>query len=384
MTEKRITWKSIVEIFKQTGQNFVANSVPQLAGSLAYATIFSLAPLFLIIITVAGKILGPSAAEGKIFEELKDILGAETAQQIQSMIANVWQHGGGSIWSTILGVIVLIVGATSVFGEIQRSINHIWSIRPNPKRGWVRMLKIRALSFSLIITMGFLMLVSFLISALINQISTLLIEQFPGVTPLIFEVINIVLTITVITALIAVIFKFLPDARIKWRDVMTGALATTFLFIIGRFGISYYLSTSNVGNVFGAAASLVLLLMWIYYSALILYFGAQFTKTWAIYFGKKIYPSSNAVSVRTIEVEQENEPLAYKSTLKVEPTDAPLLQTIEEEIKDNFTHKELGIAESKSNTRTTSKKSNSAGDWLALAGLVLVSNFIKRRRRIGR
>lgn len=210
--------------------------------------------------------------------------------------------GKGHI-AAIIGVVSLLLGATSVFGEIQDSINTIWGVKPKPKRGWLLLIKNRFLSFSVIISLGFLLLVSLGISSLVDAFSHRLIMRFPDVTVIVFYAVNLIITFSITSLIFAVIFKVLPDAVIKWKDVMTGAFFTAVLFMLGKFGISYYISKANVGNTYGAAGSLIILLLWIYYSSLILYFGAEFTKAWAVKYGSAIYPATYAVTTKVVEVE---------------------------------------------------------------------------------
>jgi membrane protein len=196
------------------------------------------------------------------------------------------------------------LGATAVFAEIQDSINTIWGLKPKPKKGWLKVIINRVLSFSMVVSLGFLLLVSLAVSAAVEGLSKRLQHIFPDVTVVIFYIINLVISFIVITVLFSVIFKVLPDARIKWKDVLPGAIASTLLFMIGKFAISFYISKSNVGSTYGAAGSFVILLLWIYYSSIILYFGAEFAKAYAVNYGSEIRPSDYAVSIKNVEVEK--------------------------------------------------------------------------------
>lgn len=232
-------------------------------------------------------------------------VGPDTALQLQQIITNASLEGKGTV-SLIIGIITLIIGATSVFAEIQDSINMIWGLKPKPKRGWLKMLQNRLLSFSVIVGLGFLLLVSLSVSAIVEGLNKKLQSIFPEVTVVVFYILNLVITFSVITVLFGAIFKVLPDAKIKWKDVLAGAIATAILFMLGKFAISFYISQSNVGSTYGTAGSLVVLLLWIYYSAVILYFGAEFTKAYAIRYGSDIHPDHYAVITKTVEVEQEH------------------------------------------------------------------------------
>ncbi|RYF99034.1 MAG: YihY/virulence factor BrkB family protein, partial [Chitinophagaceae bacterium] len=203
----------------------------------------------------------------------------------------------------IIGIVTLLIGSTTVFGDIQDSINTIWGLKPKPKRGWLKMLQNRFLSFSVIISLAFLLLVSLSLTAVLDGFSSRLQARFSEVSVIVIYIINQVVTLAVISLIFGVIFKVLPDAIIKWRDVILGAVVTAVLFMLGKFGISIYIGQSDVGSTYGAAGSLVILLLWTYYSSIILYFGAEFTKAYAIAYGSEIHPSHYAVTTREVEVE---------------------------------------------------------------------------------
>ena len=196
-----------------------------------------------------------------------------------------------------------MIGATTVFGEIQDSINDIWGLKPKPKQGWLKLIKNRLLSFGIIASLGFLLLVSLAVTAVVEALGKRLEAAFPDVAVVVFYIINLILTLGVTTLLFAVIFKVLPDAKIKWSDVWAGAITTSLLFLVGKFAISFYISKSDVGSTYGAAGSLVILLVWIYYSSIILYFGAVFTKAYAVKYGSAIKPNDYAVTTKKVEIE---------------------------------------------------------------------------------
>ncbi len=314
---KKISFKGVVEIFKNAFSGFSDDKVTKLSGSLAYLTLFSLAPLLMIIISLCGFFLGKEAIEGKIYGQLSGFVGSDTAAQLQGIIKNA-SLAGKSKLAAIIGGITLLVGATAIFAEIQDSINSIWGLKPKPKRGWLKMLQNRFLSFSVIISLGFLLLVSLGVSSIIDGFSDRLEARFPDVTVAVFYVINIAITLLVTTLIFAVIFKVLPDAKISWNDVIAGAIATAILFMIGKFGISFYISKSNVGSTYGTAGSLVVLLLWIYYSSLILYFGAELTKAYAVKYGSPIHPNDYAVTTKMVEVETGGKSIQAKEDLQIE------------------------------------------------------------------
>lgn len=312
---KKITLKGLVEVWKNSFVAMGDDKITKMSGSLAYYTVFSMAPLLVMIISLCGIFLGREAVEGKIVSQLSGFVGVDTAVQLQQIIKNA-SLAGKSTMAAIIGGITLIVGATSVFAEIQDSINTIWGLKPKPKRGWLKMIQNRLLSFSVIISLGFLLLVSLAVTALIDGFSERLRAHFPEVTIVVFYIINILITLIVTTVIFGVIFKVLPDAKIKWKDVLAGAIATSILFMLGKFGISFYISKSNVGSTYGTAGSLVVLLLWVYYSSIILYLGAEFTKAFAVKFGSAIHPNDYAVTTKIVEVETGS-----KSVQSVEKTD---------------------------------------------------------------
>ena len=289
--------------------------MPKLSASLAYYTVFSLAPMFIIIIFVAGLVLGQEAAQGQIQTQLAGFIGSSEATQIQEMIKNASINDKGGI-PLIIGIVVLLIGATTVFGEIQDSINDIWGLKANPKAGFVKLLLTRLLSFGMIATLGFLLLVSLAATAIVESIGGRLQSYFPDAMVVLFYIINLVLNLAVVTTLFAIIFKVLPDAKITWKAVWPGAITTAILFMIGKFLISVYISKSEIGSTYGAAGSLAILLVWIYYSAMILYFGAEFTKEWALQHHTEIRPNQYAVWEKKVTVGGQEE--GRQGTLKEE------------------------------------------------------------------
>lgn len=300
---KKFSFKGLWKALKHSFNCFSDDKVMKLSASLAYYTVFSMGPLLIVIIYLCSLFFGREAIEGSIYSQIESFVGSDTAKQIQDIIKNASIGDKGNV-AAVIGVITLLVGATSVFAEIQDSINTIWGIKPKPKKGWLKLLVNRLLSFSVIVSLGFILLVSLGISYIIEALSESLARAFPDMTVVIFYVVNLLLQIAVISVLFGVIFKVLPDAKIKWRDVKAGAFATALLFMLGKFAISFYVGQSEVGSTYGAAGSLVVLLVWVYYSSIILYFGAEFTKAYAVQFGSAIHPNDYAVITRQVEVEQ--------------------------------------------------------------------------------
>ncbi|HEU4901930.1 MAG TPA: YihY/virulence factor BrkB family protein [Flavisolibacter sp.] len=301
--QKKLTPKGIWNLVKQTFNSFSDDRIVKLSAALAYYTVFSIGPMIIVMIYVAGLVYGREAIQGNIFHQLQGLIGADAAGQIQEMIKNAALNNSGPVAAAI-GIATLLIGATSVFAEIQDSINMIWGLKPKPKKGWLKMILNRLLSFSIIVSLGFVLLVSLVINGLIEALMDRLQARYPNVTVVVLYVLNLVITFSVITALFSVIFKVLPDALIKWKDVMVGSMVTAILFMIGKFGITFYIGQSNVSGTYGAAGSLVVLLLWVYYSAIILYFGAEFTKAYATDYGSLIRPSGYAVWVKNVEVEE--------------------------------------------------------------------------------
>lgn len=290
-------------VLKRAGVDFIEDHGMKLSASLSYYTIFSIGPVLIIMISLAGLFYGREAVEGKIYYQLNGVLGSNAALQIQEIIRNI-EHSQLSTSGAVLGIAILLVGATGVFTEIQDSINYIWSVKAKPQKGWLKLVVNRVISFSLIVSFGFVLLVSLIIHALVDLLYDNIINLFDEATVYIFQAINYVFLFVIISTLFAIIFKVLPDARISWRDAFVGAAFTAALFMIGKYLIGLYIVNSNVGVTFGAAASIVLILLWVYYSSIILYFGAEFTKVYALTFGAGIEPDKTAVFIVKQEVRE--------------------------------------------------------------------------------
>jgi len=303
--------KKLIKLFKNTGEGFIDDNAFKLAASLSYYTIFALGPLLIIIISLAGIFFGKKAVQGKIYYQINGLVGSEAALQIQEIIQNI-QQSQTSTMGAIVGSIILVIGATGVFTEMQDSINFIWSVKSKPKKGWLKFLGNRLLSFSLVVGIGFILLVSLVLNALLNLLSDRLTKLLSEYTVYLFNTVNSLIILVVITGLFAVIFKVLPDAIISWRDALTGAMLTAVLFLIGKSAIGYYLSKANLGITYGTAASIIIILVWVYYSSLILYFGAEFTKMHALQHGAGIKPKETAVFI--IKKESKEVPTSYLDT----------------------------------------------------------------------
>ncbi len=305
LMKKKITIKRIWEVLKNCFKGFSENKIPKLSASLAYYTVFSIGPLLMVVIFLSSFFFGREALEGTIYGQTRNFVGEDAAMQIQQILKNA-TISGQSTFAAVIGIVTLVIGATTMFAEIQDSINMIWGLKRKPTAGWWVLIKTRLLSFGVIGSLGFLLLVSLSVSALLETLSGRLSSYFPHITITLFYIINIIISLAVVATLFGVIFKVLPDAKIKWKDVLAGSITTAILFLLGKFAITFYISKANIGSTYGSAGSLVVLLVWIYYSSFILYFGAEFTKAWAVKFGHEIDPNEYTVFAKKIEVQEEN------------------------------------------------------------------------------
>ena len=293
--------KSFFKVLKQTVDGFLEFKVLKISASLAYITVFSLAPLVLVVLFIFDFFWGRELIESLIFDGAKDYVGTATATQLKDMIKHLTLSNNSTI-SAVIGIVSLVFGATSLFAEIQDSINTIWGVRPKKQSGLWLFVKNRLLSFGVIGSLGFILLVALGFSTFLESLQTYLAAKLTISTVYLIYGINIVFTILITSLLFAAIFVILPDAKIKWRQVRLASIATTILFLIGKFGISFYISSSNINTVYGAAGSIVVLMLWVYYSSVILYLGATFAKYYAIEFSDAIEPSEFAEIVTKVEV----------------------------------------------------------------------------------
>jgi membrane protein len=324
----QLSLKDIWFILKQSFTDFIGNKVFKLSAALAFYTVFSLPAMLIIVISVSGVFYGREAIEGTLYHQIATFVGTEAALQIQQTIRAA-ALSTSSYFATVVGIITLVFGATSVFGEIQDSINYIWKLKAKPRkgRGFLKMLINRLLSFSIVVSLGFLLLVSLLINGLMDALITRLTQMFPDLTVVVVYSFNVLLTFGITSLLFGMIFKVLPDAHIAWKHVRAGAFTTAILFMLGKFLIGYYLGHSKLSSSYGTAGSVIVMLLWVYYSAMILYFGAVFTHVFAAHSGTRIYPNSYAVWVQEIEVESEKSITEQPSEkIVIKPVDAPLLR----------------------------------------------------------
>ncbi|PVX44772.1 membrane protein [Flavobacterium sp. 103] len=292
-------------LLKNATLEFIDDNAIKLSAALAYYTIFALPPLLIIIITICGFFFGDEAVTGQLYGQINTLVGNEAAIQIQGAIKNV-ELSGSNVFVTIFGIGMLLIGASGVFAEIQSSINYIWGLRAKPNKGFKKFIQNRIMSFSMIVSLGFLMIVSLSVNTILDIVNTRLKLYFPESTIYLFYVVNSVIVFSIITLLFAIIFRTLPDGIIKWRDACLGASCTAVLFMIGKFAIGFYLGNSTIASIYGAAGSVIIILIWVYYSSIILYFGAEFTKVYAKTYGGKISPNEYSVEIKKeiLEIEK--------------------------------------------------------------------------------
>jgi membrane protein len=282
--------KEIWELVKDAGRAWSDDRAPRMGAALAYYAVFSLAPLLLIAIGIAGAVRGEQAARGEIVGQIEQTVGKPAAEAIQGMLKSAWDAEGSTL-PTLVGFAVLLFGASGVFVELHDALNTIWKVPPKPGQGFLRLLRDRLLSFTVVLGTGFLLLVSLIVSAALAALSHFLTpDSLPGGVYL-WQGVNILVSFCFIALLFAMIFKLLPDTRVAWRDVWVGAALTALLFTAGKYLLGLYIGQSGVTSTFGAAGSLVLVLLWVYYSAQILLFGAEFAYAYSKRRGSKAGPS---------------------------------------------------------------------------------------------
>lgn len=304
-TEKKLSLSVLIKILKDTVQGFIDDDVMRLSASLAYATLFSIIPFLSLLITF-GTFFHTDVVN-QLYVQLQPIVGSEVVEQLRSIITSAKKTDSSTL-ATIISLGVSIFGATAIFAEIQGSLNTIWGIKAVPKKSWLKYLKNRLLSFSLILIFAFILLITFGITNIIENLSDRFMSNYPDVAESLVKVMGLIINIGVTALIFMLIFRMLPDAKIKSKDVLVGAIVTTILFLIGQWAISFYIGVADVGSVYGASAFMAILVTWIYYSAIIIYIGAEFTEAWANEMGGRIFPDEFAVATRIIEI-HEDKPL---------------------------------------------------------------------------
>ena len=289
--------KSFGVLLKETFVRYVERDPFRNSAVIAYYTIFSLPGLLVIIVNLAGYFFGEEAVTNKISSQVQGTIGPQTARDVEKIVADA-SSSEGTVLSTIISVAVLIFGATGVFYQLQQTLNIMWQVEPDPKRKFLKLVKDRIFSFGLILVIGFLLLVSLVLSAALSAMSDWVTTNLSEAFNILFKVLDFAISLGVVTLLFAAIYKYLPDARIKWRDVWIGALLTGVLFVIAKFLLGLYFGNSDPASAYGAASSIVLIMLWVTYSGMILFFGAEFTLIYANKYGAKIRPVDYARSTK--------------------------------------------------------------------------------------
>jgi membrane protein len=285
----------IVTLLRDSAVKWYEDEAPRKAASLAYYTLLSTAPLVLFTVTLAGAAFGDDAARGQVANQVGAVVGPQAASAIQGVVRNAHQEHGGAL-SSIIGVAVLLFGASGVFGELQTTMNAIWRVKPKPGRGIKGFLRDRFFSFTMVLGVAFLLLVSLLVSTALAAFGRFLSGALPG-GEVLWQLMNFVVSLGIISVLFGLIFKVIPDVEVRWADVWIGGVVTACLFTLGKFLLGLYLGKSSFTSSYGAAGSVVALVVWVYYASQILFMGAEFTQVYARLFGGSVRPSPEAVPV---------------------------------------------------------------------------------------
>lgn len=294
----------MIGLLKETFAEWKKDDALQWGAALAYYSIFSIAPLLLVTISVAGMVFGREAVEGRLVEEIAGVVGPQAAEAIQTMVANASRSGSG-VWGTIVGVALMLLGASGAFAHLQKSLNHLWNVEPRPDAGWKLMVRQRVAALGMVLVVALLLLVALVLSAAVSALASYA-EQLLPMPGWALGAIDFVVSLLVITLLFAAIYKVLPDVEIGWREVWVGSAVTAFLFALGKLAIGLYLGHSSVASSYGAAGSLVVLLVWIFYSSQLVFLGAELTQVWARRKGHRIEPSEWAVRVEEVAVRSQH------------------------------------------------------------------------------
>lgn len=289
----------MIDFLKDLGGEFIRDDCPRLAAALSYYTVFALPPILILILTLTGAVADPSTLETRMTEQVEQLVGAEAARQVGTIMSEAGRPGGGSLVATLLGIGALLFGATGAFVQLQAALNKVWEVQPDPDKGGFRtFLTKRLLSFGMVLAVAFVLLVSLVLSAMLSAFGDALGAWLgTGLSSIALRGVELGVSLVVFSLLFGAIFRTLPDATIEWKEVAVGAVVTAAVFILGRFAIGFYLGRSDPGSAYGAAGSLAVILIWIYFSSMILLLGAEFTQVWARRRGKPIRPEPGAVRV---------------------------------------------------------------------------------------
>jgi membrane protein len=282
--------KDIFFLLRDTFKDWSEDKSARLGAALAYYTMFSIGPLLLIATAVASLVF--KDAQAQIVGTISGVVGKEAADVIDETIKNA-NKGGANIVATIIGIVTLLLGASGVFGQLKDALNTIWEVAPKPGQGILATLRDRFLSFTMVLGTGFLLMVSLVITAAVSALGKFLASALPG-SDILWQIVNFIISLGVVALMFALLFKYLPDVKIAWSDVIIGAVVTAVLFVAGQFALAFYLGSGSVGTAFGATGSLVIVLVWIYYSAQIFFFGAEFTQVYTNRYGTRVRPDESA------------------------------------------------------------------------------------------
>jgi membrane protein len=292
--------KEYFSLFKETYNEWIAADPWKLSAAVAYYAIFSLPALLIIVINLAGAIFGQAAIQGKVSDEISKTIGPDAAQIIETVIANASTSQHNTI-STIIGIATLVFSATGIFYLLQKSLNEVWQVKEDPRAGILKLIINRFLGLGLIIIIGFLLLISLVISTVLIILSNWIQDFLPDYLRIIFLVVDFIFSLALITVLFSLIYKYLPDVKIRWKSVWVGAAVTSLLFVLGKMGLSVYFSNADPGSAYGAAGSVILILLWVSYSCLIFFFGAEFTRVYANKYEHPIEPGKYAKRIELVE-----------------------------------------------------------------------------------
>ncbi|MDM1098111.1 YihY/virulence factor BrkB family protein [Myroides odoratimimus] len=300
-------FKKVIVLFKQSVFDFLDDNAMKFSAALSYYTIFALPPLMLLIISASGFIFEEQEVANFFYDQLRDLVGPNTTAEIQNAMSNVQLNRKSGYITTIIGVGILLFSASGVFAEIQSSINYIWGLAAKPDKSIARLVKNRLLSFAMIGSVGFVLLVSLMINSIVSLLYSYLGSFFGEETLSLVKLLNNLVVFLIITILFVLIFMTLPNGKLRWKDAFIGAGFTAVLFMFGKFGIGWYLGNTASSSLYGAAGSVTVMLIWVYYSAMILYFGAEFTKNYAILYGRRIVPGPYSIEIEKNVIKKSSE-----------------------------------------------------------------------------
>ena len=283
-------------LIKETLHEFSEDNVMHYGASLSYYTLFALPPMIIIVITAAGTFFGKDAVSGQLYAQLAGLLGEEGALEVQEIVAAAMKLKP-NFFAKAVGIAAILVSSTGMFLALQDALNTIWGVKAMPKSNILKLLRDRVMSFAMVISIAFLLLVSLVVHAAVVAATQLMSNYFHFISLVVMHIFNVVIPIAIITLLFALLFKYLPDAKVRWKDVWIGAFVSSLLFSLGKYVIGLYLGNSNVGSAYGAAGTVVILLTWVFYSSVLLFVGAEFTKVYASRYGKRIEPADYAVRI---------------------------------------------------------------------------------------